>query len=91
MDALEPFLVQGPEQVPPPLPYLRHSQDEKTTYDIQLTVEMKPKESKEFKVISQSNLKWMYWSVFQQCAHHTINGCNLRTGDLLGTGTLSGS
>lgn len=37
-----------------------------------------------------SNLKYMYWSFAQQLAHHTVNGCNVRTGDLMGSGTISG-
>ena len=41
-------------------------------------------------VICRSNMKYMYWSIGQQLAHHTVNGCNMRAGDLCGTGTLSG-
>ena len=41
--------------------------------------------------ISRTNFKEMYWSVSQQVAHHTVSGCNLRPGDLLASGTLSGS
>ena len=40
--------------------------------------------------ISRSNLKYMYWSIHQQLAHHSATGCNMRPGDLLGTGTISG-
>lgn len=47
-------------------------------------------EAQDFHTICRSNMKYMYWSITQQLAHHTINGCNLRTGDLAGTGTLSG-
>ena len=42
-------------------------------------------------IISTSNSKHLYWDISQQVAHHTANGCNLRTGDLLATGTISGS
>lgn len=44
----------------------------------------------EFKEISVSNFKYLYWNPAQQMAHHTVTGCNLRTGDLLGSGTISG-
>ena len=40
--------------------------------------------------VSESNLKYLYWTICQQIAHHTISGCNLRCGDLLATGTISG-
>ncbi|KAG0268815.1 hypothetical protein DFQ27_005602 [Actinomortierella ambigua] len=88
MDALEPFLVQGPHQEPKPLPYLAESSP--SAYDIKLEVQLKPAEGNEFSVISRSNLKYMYWSFAQQLAHHTVNGCNMRTGDLCGSGTISG-
>lgn len=41
-------------------------------------------------VVAQTNLKHMYWSFRQMLAHHTVNGCNMRTGDICGTGTISG-
>jgi fumarylacetoacetase len=40
--------------------------------------------------ICASNFRYLYWTLAQQLAHHTVNGCNLRTGDLLATGTISG-
>lgn len=40
--------------------------------------------------MSRSNFKWMYWTMKQQLAHHTVTGCNLNAGDLLGSGTISG-
>ena len=40
--------------------------------------------------VATSNMKYMYWSIYQQLVHHTITGCNMRPGDLIGTGTLSG-
>ena len=40
--------------------------------------------------ICRSNFKYMYWTMKQQLAHHTISGCNLQSGDLLGSGTISG-
>ncbi|KAL2932297.1 Fumarylacetoacetase [Bienertia sinuspersici] len=87
LDALEPFGCDAPKQDPPPLPYLA----EKTSqnYDIHLEVQIKPA-GQEACVVTKSNFKHLYWTVTQQLAHHTINGCNLRPGDLLGTGTISG-
>jgi len=41
--------------------------------------------------IAETNLKYLYWSMSQQLAHHTETGCNLRVGDLMGTGTISGT
>ena len=41
--------------------------------------------------VSRSNLRGLYWSFAQMIAHHTANGCNLNAGDLLGSGTVSGS
>lgn len=88
IDALEPFLVQGPHQDPSPLPYLAELGP--SAYDINLEVKLKAAEGSSFSVISRSNLKYMYWSFAQQLAHHTVNGCNMRTGDLCGSGTISG-
>lgn len=87
LDALEPFACDAPKQDPPPLPYLA----EKTSknYDIQLEVQIKPS-GQEPCVVTKSNFNHLYWTVTQQVAHHTINGCNLRPGDLFGTGTISG-
>ena len=45
----------------------------------------------QFHKIVESNLKFMYWSFKQQLVHHSVNGCNMRPGDLCGTGTISGS
>lgn len=47
-------------------------------------------ESSKFETVTVSNLKHMYWSVTQQLAHHTVNGCNMRPGDMGATGTISG-
>ncbi|KAJ2139158.1 hypothetical protein IW139_000825 [Coemansia sp. RSA 353] len=91
MDALEPFRVMQPEQDPEPLPYLRcSSADKRGGFDINLNVHIKPYESNEYFALTRSNLKYMYWSLRQQLAHHTVNGCNMRPGDLCGTGTISG-
>ena len=87
LDALEPFRVEGPEQDPEPLPYL--NEEGKTAYDIKLEASIQPKNSEET-VVSRTNFKYMYWSISQQLAHQTVNGCNVRSGDLYGSGTISG-
>ncbi|KAJ1721269.1 hypothetical protein LPJ53_004186 [Coemansia erecta] len=90
MDALEPFRVPQPAQDPTPLPYLCSESSRPAGYNISLEVDIKPKESEQFYPLSRSNLKYMYWTLRQQLAHHTANGCNMRPGDLCGTGTISG-
>jgi fumarylacetoacetase len=87
MDALEPFRVPGPKQVPSPLPYLQ--QKGKHSFDINLEVAIEP-ENKEATVVSRSNFKYMYWTMNQQLTHHTSNGCRLNSGDMMGSGTISG-
>ena len=87
MDALKPFKVKSCEQSPKPLPYLQ--QKEKNTYDIHLEVSLKPENGTET-VISKSNFKYMYWTMAQQLAHHTSNGCRVNSGDMMGSGTISG-
>ena len=87
MEALAPFRCESPKQEPQPLPYLQAEND--GNFDINLSVEIKPKNS-EGKVVSNSNFKYMYWSMAQQLAHHTVNGCNMRVGDMCGSGTISG-
>lgn len=94
MDALEPFAAGAPKQSPQPLPYLLPSKagsPDLQTYDVSLTVSLQPKDSPSPSVISSSNLKHLYWTFGQMLAHHSINGCNMRVGDLCGTGTISGA
>ncbi|KAL7213677.1 hypothetical protein ACSBR2_016241 [Camellia fascicularis] len=88
LDALEPFVCDAPKQNPPPLPYLAEKISK--NYDISLEVRIKPAGEEHGHVVTKSNFKHLYWTLTQQLAHHTINGCNLRPGDLLGTGTISG-
>jgi fumarylacetoacetase len=88
LDALEPFKVAGPVQDPPVLPYLQ-SQGEKN-YDLALEVLIVPHEGMGERTVCQSNFKYMYWNLCQQLAHHTVNGCNIRGGDMLASGTISG-
>lgn len=87
MDALEPFRTKGPNQDPKPLPYLQ--QKGKNTFDINLEVFIEP-EGGEETLVCQSNFKYLYWSMAQQLAHHTSNGCRVNSGDMMGSGTISG-
>ncbi len=88
LDALEPFRCPSPVQDPPPLPYL-HSQGP-WAYDIQLEVHLQSALMAAPRVISRSNFRYLYWNMCQQIAHHTSAGCDLRPGDLLASGTISG-
>ena len=99
LEALEPFRVRGPVQDPEVLPYLKF--DGARNYDIQLEVAIEPSAAgrlaetaeipgKNTMVICRSNFKYMYWNMCQQLAHHTVNGCNVRTGDICASGTISG-
>jgi fumarylacetoacetase len=87
--ALEPFRRQGPEQTPQPLPYLR--QTKPNNYDIELEVALRAASMKQPARICQTNFKYMYWSAVQQFLHHASSGCAMNVGDLLGSGTISGS
>ncbi|WP_321814237.1 MULTISPECIES: fumarylacetoacetase [unclassified Paraburkholderia] len=88
LDALEPFRVAQPVQEPKPLEYLRHAGEH--AFDISLEVLLRPEGASEATTISRTNFRHMYWSMAQQLAHHTVAGCNMRVGDLLGSGTISG-
>lgn len=87
LDALQPYAVDGPAQEPEVLSYLKYQG--KKSYDIQLEVYIQPENAGETKICT-SNFKYMYWNMAQQLAHHTVNGCNVRCGDLMGSGTISG-
>ena len=87
LDALQPYAVDGPKQEPEVLDYLKFNG--KKSYDINLEVAIEPENSSE-SLICKSNFKYMYWNMAQQLAHHTVNGCNIRCGDLMGSGTISG-
>jgi fumarylacetoacetase len=87
LDALEPFRTAGPKQEPEVLPYLQTKGEH--NFDINLDVFIKPEKSKEHQVC-HSNFKYMYWSMAQQLAHQTVNGCNINVGDMYGSGTISG-
>lgn len=89
MEALEPFRVPGPVQTPEPLPYLR--QQGAHSFDIALAVDIEPQGLAHASTICRTNYRAMYWSMAQQLAHHTVSGCNVRVGDLIASGTISGS
>ena len=86
VEALKPFEVKLGEQNPQPLKYLQV--ENLISYDINLEVFLKPEVDKNYSKLSESNYKYMYWSVEQQISHHTVTGCNLKVGDLLGSGNI---
>lgn len=87
LEALEPFRTKGYVQEPKVLPYLEYKGDK--NLDIKLDVFLKPQNGEENKICS-SNYKYMYWTMEQQLAHHTVNGCNVNVGDMMASGTISG-
>ncbi|MBP6862751.1 MAG: fumarylacetoacetase [Neisseriaceae bacterium] len=86
MDALAPFRCAGPEQEPKPLAYLQAEGEANYDINLQVAIAVDGGET----VIANTNYKYMYWSMAQQLTHHTISGCNVRVGDLMGSGTISG-
>ncbi|MGO3858741.1 MAG: fumarylacetoacetase [Neisseriaceae bacterium] len=86
MAALEPFRCAGPEQDPKPLAYLQTSGEGNYDINLQVAIAVDGGET----VIANTNYKYMYWSMAQQLTHHTIAGCNVRVGDVMGSGTISG-
>jgi len=106
LEALEPFRVPMPIQDPPPLSYLVHkphpndtttseSASPRYAYDIQLQVKILTEKMETGglapHLLTNTNFKYMYWSICQQLSHHSVSGCNMQTGDILGSGTISGS
>ncbi|UUZ71451.1 fumarylacetoacetase [Polaromonas sp. P1(28)-8] len=96
-EALAPFRTAFVRSVgdPPPLPYLDSAANrEAGAFDIQLEVWLQTPKMRETghsgERLVSSNFNGAYWTAAQMVAHHTVNGCNLQSGDLLGTGTLSG-
>jgi fumarylacetoacetase len=96
MEALTPYRVPPaarPHGDPAPLPYLASSSSN-DAIDLTLEVYLQSRQMLEAKLppalISRGNMRDLYWSVSQLVSHHASNGCNLRPGDLLGTGTISG-
>jgi fumarylacetoacetase len=97
-EALEPFRraqPARPEGDPQPLPYLLDKRDQAAgAFDIELEVLLLTEAMREQKLpahrLTLSNTQYMYWTVAQMVAHHSVNGCQLQAGDLFGSGTLSG-
>jgi fumarylacetoacetase len=91
-DALAPFCTSAPREGRVEPPYLRLPEDESrdAAIDIQVEVFLRPVDSTEEVRISHAHFREMYWTFAQMIAHHTVNGCPLRPGDLLGSGTISG-
>lgn len=87
-EALEPFRVAAPERIRPLLPYLQEKSP--NNFDLHLEVALRPSDSAKATVVSRTNYRHMYYSSAQQLAHHAVSGCAMCTGDLLGSGTVSG-
>ena len=89
MDALAPFKTSCPTQEPKPLAYLNEKASD-SSFDITLSVELLPENANEATLVCETNFKYMYWSMAQQLTHHTITGCKVEVGDMMGSGTISG-
>ena len=89
MDALAPFKTSCPTQEPKPLAYLNEKASD-SSFDITLSVELLPENADEATLVCETNFKYMYWSMAQQLTHHTITGCKVEVGDMMGSGTISG-
>ncbi|WP_263419848.1 fumarylacetoacetase [Terriglobus albidus] len=97
LEALSPYRVpafERPADDPAPLPYLASSSREKDGIDLTLEVYLQSEAMRQQQmpamILSRGNLRDLYWTIGQLVTHHTCNGCNLRPGDLLATGTISG-
>ena len=86
--ALEPFRTSTPERKFELLPYLQEPGP--MLYDIDLAVSIQPEGAAAATRLSRTNMNQLYYSSAQQLAHHSSSGCPMNTGDLLGTGTISG-
>lgn len=87
-EALQPVFNKLPPQEPAPLDYLKDP--DYGSYDVTLDVLLKTSKNNKEQLVSRSNMKYLYWSFSQQLTHHTVTGCNMNVGDLLGSGTISG-
>lgn len=87
VDALAPFFVRAPQQHRVEPEYLRTNAG---ALDIQVEAHLHTHEARHGERISHANFSQMYWTFSQLITHHTANGCPLRPGDLLGSGTISG-
>ncbi len=98
LEALAPFrraAYRRPDGDPAPLDYLSSAANEdQGGFDVRIEVsiasEQMRKDGMDPEVLALTNMQHLYWTIFQMLAHHTSNGCNLRPGDLMGTGTISG-
>ncbi|NEN24341.1 fumarylacetoacetase [Cryomorpha ignava] len=88
LDALEPYRTLGPAQNPEVLPYLEFEGEKNIDINLEVAIDTG---SGEETAICFSNYKYLYWTLNQQLAHHTVNGCNIRGGDMMASGTISGS
>jgi fumarylacetoacetase len=90
MEALEPYATQpNTKQDPPPFDHLTWPDPKTGTIDVKLRIKLV--RNGEETVLGTSNLKYLYWTPYQQLSHHAASGCGMVTGDLIGTGTISGS
>src|SRR4051794_25320297 len=87
LEALEPYRAAARPQDPEPLPYLRT--DEHWALDVELEIALVPEHGEET-VVARTNARGLYWTAPQQLAHATVNGTNVRPGDLYASGTISG-
>ncbi len=97
LEALAPFRVpayERPASDPAPLPYLNHPDSDRAGIDLMLEVHLESGQMRQAGVapmlLSQGNLRNLFWTLAQLVTHHASNGCNLQPGDLLATGTISG-
>ena len=87
-EALAPFKVGLDAQDPSLLPYLQDN--DLSSYNVELDVLIKTPAMSEPHKMATSNMRYLYYSVAQTIAHHSVTGCNMGVGDMLGTGTISG-
>ena len=106
MEALKPFAVPNYDQDPEPFPYLKHSDPYTFNVNLEVAIQppgAKPSVVSRYQsrnlqfpqkltsfLLCRSNFRHMYWTMKQQLAHHAVGGCNMRPGDLLASGTISG-
>jgi len=95
MEALEPYRCPAfarAAEDPKPLPYLWDEEDQRAGgFAIEVEMQLRSAKMKSPVRVSRGSFRDSYWTIAQLVAHHTSNGCNLRPGDLLGSGTISGS
>ena len=87
-EALAPFKVALDAQDPGLLPYLQDN--DLSSYNVNLEICLKTPAMSDYHKVATSNMRYLYYSVPQTIAHHSVTGCNMSVGDMLGTGTISG-